>query len=168
MRIAPMVVAFWVFALIILLFNSAVDDNLDITGFANESNSSSDAVNEILKDPTSFWSGALFSAFTIGLLTVGAGLFAASLGAVMKSDMVFLGGMMVVLAGLIATPMQIIKTWVVDQTQMYMCPEITLAQFETGVVCQPSLFITAIFLGLTGFMYAMAVFEWWTSRPLTR
>lgn len=167
MRIAPMVVALWVFALIILLFNSSIDSNLDISGFGNGTNSS-DGVNEILKDPTTFWSGLLASAFTIGLLTVGAGLFAAALGTVMKSDMVFLGGMMAVMAGLIAAPMQIIKSWMVDQTQMMMCPNITLAQFDAGVVCMPSLFVTAILLGLTAFMYAMAIFEWWTSRPLTR
>jgi len=163
MRIAPLVIVFWAFAIAISMFQTTVDTDYLYNENVSQNNES-DAVKEILLNPDQYARGDLFLVI-FGLITAG-GIIAIGLGAIMKSDMVLLGGMLTVLGGLIITPMRIIYSFLIDQFSQKMCPTMSLAQASSE--CTPALLGVTLILGTIAFMYVMACFEWWTSRQLTK
>ncbi len=167
MRIAPMVITFWIFAFAISLFQTTGQYDYEANDFFEDNSSSNrsiDAVEQILIHPDQFSRGDLFGSIFVWVV-VGGGLFVAA-GALMRSDMVLLGGFLTVLVGMVITPVTMIYSWMTDELSMMMCPTYSIA--PGAPICAPGLFITTLILGTSMFMYIMAIFEWWTSRPLTR
>jgi len=177
MRIAPMVITFWILTFTISLFQTTVPSDTQYEDFFSENatNNGTDAIQALLIHPDEFAQsqlpeeqggsgGTLFNSIFFWAALTG-GIFALA-GAVMRSDMILLGGFLSVLVSLIITPVTVIYSWLTDELSQIMCPELSLA--PGSGFCAPSLFITSLLLGTAVFMYVMAIFEWWTSRPLTR
>lgn len=164
MRIAPMIVAFWIFTISVMLFNGTLGDSHDLDPYENLDDAEGNAVWKLMSNPVGFLQNDLTISFIL-FLTLAGGISLA-LGTIMKSDMVLLFTMFTAWFGLITIPTITIYSFFNDNLGQIMCSATTLAAETTG--CASSIFVTAILAGVPTLFYVFACVEWWTSRPLTR
>lgn len=164
MKIAPLLIAFWIFAMSIALFTqNLAEGEYSLEPYQeldNSTDSTQNPVWQIITNPQDYPSTIIFN-FWNGLL-VGATALILGIAVFTKSDMVLLFAGFVFLLGLAATPIVTIYSFFSIQLKGIMCP--TLA---AGLPCTPSLLFTAILVGIPTLMYIFACIEWWTGRAMS-
>ena len=164
MKIAPLIIAFWIVGMTIALFTQNLAGDYSLEPYqegANVNNTNvTNPVWQIIINPTNYQE----SIFATYWKEIFAGATAIILGIAIftKSDMVLLFEVFkVIFLTLAATPIVTIYTFFLSQFRGITCPTLPLTQ-----LCTPAILITAILVGIPTFMYVLACIEWWTGRPL--
>jgi len=162
MKIGPMAISFWVFALVIAMFNNTLIEDQYNPQPAGDDDIQGSTMWNIIMNPMGFQENGFFWKFTLAFLTLGAGgIILAGVGVYAKSDMIVLTGMMAGWAGLVVIPIASMYSFFQGGLRYAMCTGVNATLNGT---CGPSLIGAGIIVGIPTFFYGMACTEWWTAR----